>query len=166
MSHMYKVWSANRKKKISLMIMESDNMISDLITKSSIKLGIEGTTIVLEKDGTLIDDNDVLKFCFAEILILLQPEEHWSPPQQETAELHSMASGDTLSVHSSLTDSQSFSSLLSCSRFDLSPKHVSHTKPQSDTEKIWKKFCIPWCSLEPTMLKELEAGNVSTLFML
>lgn len=155
MSLMFKVWSANRKQKISLVIMESDNMISELITKSNIKLGINGIIIVLEKDGTVIDDDNVLKFCSNEILLLLQPEECWSPPQHE---LHSMASCDTLSVHSSLTDSPSFSSS-SSSRLDLSPKHVSHAISQFNTEETWTNFCIPWESLEPSVLKELEAGN-------
>lgn len=75
MSHLYKIWTADRKKKISLVLRESDNMLSDLIAKSNIKLGIaDGSVLVMEKDGTVIDDDDgtviddddVIKFCSGE----------------------------------------------------------------------------------------------------
>jgi len=85
MSYFYKmVWSTDRKNKISLILRESDNMLTDLITKSNNKLGIVGSVLVLEKDGTVVDDNEVLKFCSSEILMLLRPEESWSV-QNETA---------------------------------------------------------------------------------
>ncbi|XP_071575056.1 uncharacterized protein [Temnothorax nylanderi] len=64
MSHLYKVWTADRKKKISLILRESDNMLSELIEKSNTKLDIAGSVLVMEKDGTIVDDNEVVKFCF------------------------------------------------------------------------------------------------------
>lgn len=105
MSYLFKVWSANRKQKISLVINQSDNMLSELITKSNNKLGINGSTLVMEKDGTNVDDNDVLKFCSGETFMLLQAEEFWSP-QNET-ELHSTASCDILSDSMSTFSSSS-----------------------------------------------------------
>lgn len=54
-------------------------MLSDLTAKSNIKLGIaDGSVLVMEKDGTVIDDDDVIKFFSGETLMLLQPEESWS----------------------------------------------------------------------------------------
>ncbi|KAM0734103.1 hypothetical protein ACS0PU_012468 [Formica fusca] len=156
MSYLFKIWSANRKQKISLVINQSDNMLSELITKSNNKLGINGYTLVMEKDGTNVDDNDVLKFCSGEIFMLLQSEEFWSP-QNET-ELHSTASCDTLSIHS---DSMSIFSSSSSTRHVSSPTTVSHIKIQSDNNEIWTSFHIPWDNLEPTVLKELEVGNRS-----
>ncbi|XP_070163042.1 uncharacterized protein [Polyergus mexicanus] len=157
MSYLFKVWSANRKQKISLVINQSDNMLSELITKSNNKLGINGSTLVMEKDGTNVDGiNDVLKFCSGEIFMLLQSEEFWSP-QNET-ELHSTASCDTLSIHS---DSMSIFSSSSSTRHVSSPTTVSHIKIQSDNNEIWTRFRIPWDNLESTVLKELEVGNRS-----
>ena len=152
MSYLFKVWSANRKQKISLMISQSDNMLSELITKSSSKLGINGSALVIEKDGTNVDDNDVLKFCSGETFILLQAEEVWSPQ----TELHSMASSDTLILNDSMSSFSSSSS----TRHASSPITISH-KTQSDNEEIWTHFCIPWDKLESTVIKELEAGNRS-----
>ncbi|KAL6418629.1 hypothetical protein ACFW04_011950 [Cataglyphis niger] len=63
-------------------------MLSELITKSNNKLGIKASTLIMEKNGTNVDDNDVLKFCTGEILMLLQAEEFCT------------ASCDTLSIHS------------------------------------------------------------------
>ncbi|KYM93954.1 hypothetical protein ALC62_15436, partial [Cyphomyrmex costatus] len=55
--YLFKVWSADRKQ----------------------KLGITGSILVMEKDGTVVDDNDVLKLCSSEIFMLLQSDESWSP---------------------------------------------------------------------------------------
>lgn len=144
MSYLFKVWSANRKQKVSLVINQSDNVLSELITKSNNKLGIKGSTLIMEKNGTNVDDNDVLKFCSGEILMLLQAEEFWSP-QNET-ELQSTASCDTLSIHS---DFMSIFSSSSSTRQVSSPTTVSHIKIQSDNDEIWTNFCIgiPWDNL-------------------
>lgn len=150
MSYLFKVWSANRKQKISLVINQSDNMLSELITKSNNKLGINGLTLVMEKDGTNVDDNDVLKFCSGETFMLLQAEELWLP--QNDVELHNIASCD-------IQNDGSFSS--SSSIYASSPITVSHIKIQSNNDEIWTSFRIPWDNLEPTVLKELEAGNRS-----
>jgi len=64
------------EKKISLILRESDNMLLDVIAKSNIKLDITGFVLVMEKDGTVVDDNDVLKFCSGETLMLLQPDKY------------------------------------------------------------------------------------------
>lgn len=155
MSYLFKVWSADRKQKISLVINQSDNMLADLISKSNNKLGINGSTLVMEKDGTNIDDNDVLKFCSGETFILLQTEEFWLP--QNEMELHSMASRDTLSV-----DSMSTLSSSSSTRHISSPITVSHIEVQSKSdndENDWTSFRIPWNNLESSVLTELEAGN-------
>lgn len=121
MSYLFKVWCVNRKKKASLVINQCDTMLSKLITKSNVKLGIAGTTLVMEKDGTLVDDNDVRQFYSGETFILLQTGETWSP-QHETA-LLKMTSIDTLSVTSSLNDSPVLSSS-SSQQYISSPTHT------------------------------------------
>jgi len=152
MTYLFKVWSADRKQKISILIHQSENMLSELITKSNAKLGITGSILVMEKDGTVVDDNDVLQYCSTETFMLLQSEEFWS--SQNETELHSTASCDTVSLTSSL--SESVLSVSSNPSYVSSPTNVSHIKRQSDNEEIWTNFCIPWNSLEPAVLKELE----------
>ncbi|XP_067210498.1 uncharacterized protein [Linepithema humile] len=153
MSYLYKVWSADRKNKISLILRESDDMLTDLITKSNIKLGIVGSVLVIEKDGTIIDDNKVLKFCSGEILMLLRPEESWSV-QNETA----VMSSDTASLTSSLNE-ETFSPS-SSSLSILSPINQISNNKQVELE-FWINFQIPWNNLESTALKELQNGSRS-----
>ncbi|KYQ51957.1 hypothetical protein ALC60_08935 [Trachymyrmex zeteki] len=104
MSYLFKVWSANRKQKVSLIINSSENILSELIAKSNIKLGITGSILVMEKDGTVVDENDVLKLCCAETFMLLQSDESWSP-ENALSHVHSMASCDTISLTSNLSES-------------------------------------------------------------
>jgi len=151
MTYLFKVWSADRKQKISLLIHQSENMLSELIAKSNAKLGITGSIFVMEKDGTVVDDNDVLQYCSTETFMLLQSGEFWS--SQNETELHSMASCDTVSLTSSLSESLSVSSNPS---YVSLPTNMSHIKRQSNNEEIWTNFCIPWNTLEPAVLKELE----------
>lgn len=144
MSYLFKVWSANRKQKTLLLINESDDILSDLITKANKKLGINGSILVMEKDGTNVDDNDVLKFCSGEIFMLLEAEEFWSPQNETELQSHN----DSISTFSSSSSMQYASSPLLQER-------------QSDNDEIWMNFCIPWDKLESAVVKELEAGNRS-----
>ena len=73
----FRVWSCDRLKKASIIIGESNNMIQDVINKSNNKLEINGTLLVLEKDGTPIDEDLALNYYGKEILILLEEGESW-----------------------------------------------------------------------------------------
>ncbi|EZA52386.1 hypothetical protein X777_08889 [Ooceraea biroi] len=99
------------------------------------KLGINGSTLVMEKDGTNIDDNDVLKFCSGETFMLLQAEEFWSP-QNET-ELRSTASADTLSLK--MRNIQEF---IPSKAFKIVAKNVIEKYPQifKDMDEDGKRF--------------------------
>lgn len=159
MTYLFKVWSANRKQKASLIIKESDNMLSELITKSNVKLDITGSTLVMEKDGTVVNDDDVLKFCSGETFMLLQQEESWLSPNE--TELQSMVLNfdNSSSLISTLSDSTSESSYTSTS----TSRNVSLpiNPSQVHNEETWTNFQIPWNALESTVLKELETGNRS-----
>lgn len=150
--YFYKVWSADRKNKISLILRESDDMLTDLITKSNNKLGIVGSVLAIEKDGTVINDNKVLKFCFGEILMLLRPEESWSV-QNETAV---NISSDTASLTSSLNE-EPFSPSSSSLSIPSPINQISNNKQLQN--EFWRNFQIPWNNLEPTVLKELQNGS-------
>lgn len=130
-------------------------MLSDLIAKSNIKLGIVDSNLVLEKDGTIVDDSDVLKFCSGEIFMLLQHEESWST-QNET---ESNVTSDTASYTSSLNED--FFPSSPSSRSTASPTNkILNNKIQFHNE-IWTNFQIPWNHLESPVIKELESGHRS-----
>lgn len=162
MSHLYKVWAGDRKKKISLILRESDNMLSELIEKSNIKLGIAGSSLVMEKDGTVVDDDDVVKFCSGEILMLLQPEESWSA-QNET-ELNTTLT-DTASLSSSFNDESLFSYSSSSQTVSSPTFGISSNKMQL-SNNIWKNFQIPWDKLEMSVIKELQNESRSKYAMI
>jgi len=125
-------------------------MLTDLITKSNNKLGIVGSILVLEKDGTIVDDNEVLKFCSGEILMLLWPEESWSVQNESAVNI----SSDSASLTSSLTE-EPFSPSSSSLSISSPINEISNNKQN----EFWKNFQIPWNYLEPTVLKELQNGS-------
>ncbi|XP_063959686.1 uncharacterized protein LOC135155065 [Lytechinus pictus] len=70
----FKLWRANRLEKK----MAVANTYEELCEKAKVKLGmarIEG--IVLEEDGTEIDDDEVLLECSNSTLMVLEEGEHW-----------------------------------------------------------------------------------------
>lgn len=155
--HLYKIWTVDRQKKTSLLLPESDNMLSDLIAKSNTKLGIAGSVIVMEKDGTVIDDDNVLKFCSGKTLMLLQPKESWLAGQNIT-EIHTPQSADTISITSENKDA--FSSQSSSTRsFSPSIFKMSSKRKESLNYEAWQNFVIPWNKLESSVIKELESGS-------
>ncbi|KAJ8672826.1 hypothetical protein QAD02_004086 [Eretmocerus hayati] len=67
-----KVWHAKRQERRSVPYKYDAQLeIKDLIARDSIKLGIQGHKIVLEGDGTWIDDDESLECFREEILICL-----------------------------------------------------------------------------------------------
>ncbi|XP_071565728.1 uncharacterized protein [Temnothorax nylanderi] len=161
MTFLFKVWSANRQQKASLILNESENMLSQLITKSNTKLGIIGCTLVMEKDGTVVNDDDVLKFCSRETFILLQQGESWLSPNE--TEIHSMVLNleDNPSLITTISECTSDSSFASTSRDTSSPINPLNTTIQAHDEEMWTNFNVPWGALESSVLKELETGNRS-----
>lgn len=75
---------------------------------ASVKLEINGSTLVLEKDGTEVSDSDILLYLKEETFILLQPGETWKSPVSE----------ETESTKSTVTNSSLNSSILSWSASD------------------------------------------------
>jgi hypothetical protein len=81
MSFCFKVWSADREVKKFVM---SSGAVKDLIRKASMKLNWPPDAsyrLVLEKDGTDIDEDEVLRRCDRnEALLLLADNENWTAP--------------------------------------------------------------------------------------
>lgn len=71
--------------KIAFHLNNTDTIHSNLFLASA-KLEINGSTLVLEKDGTEVSDDDVLLYFKEETLILLQPGETWKSPISDETE--------------------------------------------------------------------------------
>ena len=74
----FKVWSTDRTKKISLFVHCS---VPNVIEKSNERLKIMGTRLVCEADGTEIEDDRVLKHFSGNTLIILEAHEFWIPKE-------------------------------------------------------------------------------------
>ncbi|KAI4470365.1 hypothetical protein MML48_1g11341 [Holotrichia oblita] len=114
---------------------------------SSLKLAINGERLVLESDGTEIDNDAILLHVKNEILILLQTNEIWTEctpsklPSTVTA-----SSGQTLN---STTSSQSCGSI------------SQNERKEFLSQNEWNHFEIPYEKFTKTMLEACENGDGS-----
>ncbi|XP_063924385.1 uncharacterized protein LOC135138353 isoform X2 [Zophobas morio] len=141
----FKLWNLTRTLKLFVAVEETKGNIRDaLIAKASEKMKIHGTSLVLESDGTEIEDDDTLMDIKKETLMLLQDNEIWyDGPSVPLEPVHSFASADTLSV--------SDSSLSSISR-------ASTPDTERLSENPWEEFEIPWSRMSSFVIKDCEAG--------
>ncbi|KAF2893174.1 hypothetical protein ILUMI_12996 [Ignelater luminosus] len=103
-------------------------------------MNVNGSQLVLEADGTYVDDDDILRALSAETLILLEQNEIWkSVDNRSTCSTVSTAS----IVYSSNTDQKSDSEdgiLHTCDQDETGQK--GNTK--MSTWSLWNDFLIPW----------------------
>lgn len=74
MSPVLKVCFSSRKRKAAVFFNE-DSSIDNFMEKVNAKLRIKGKTIVLEKDGIIIDDAELLTCFKDDIFMILQENE-------------------------------------------------------------------------------------------
>ena len=80
----FKVCSWNRTKTVGVTADEnSPTIIEDVVSVAKSKLLVNGKKLVLDKDGTLIDENVFLTYWHEEIFMLLDEGENW-PSTSET----------------------------------------------------------------------------------
>ncbi|KAF5278248.1 hypothetical protein FQR65_LT15737 [Abscondita terminalis] len=90
---LFKIWNVNRTKKVCVVISsDQENKCEQLIFKANQKLEINGSVLVLESDGTLVDDDNALMCLKKEIFLLLQCNEFWSPVSPPPSKTSSFAS--------------------------------------------------------------------------
>lgn len=89
MKCMFKVWSCDRSKKT---VIVSEPNLTLIIAKATEKLGIHGSIVALEEDGSIITDDDVLEFLVSntssppQVLLILNSDEKWEPPAKSILE--------------------------------------------------------------------------------
>lgn len=78
-------------------------LIVNIYALASQKLHIDGCVLVLEKDGTMIDENEALRQLHQEIFMLLTKEEKWIPSASETTQSLSTCFTVMVVLHSLIT---------------------------------------------------------------
>ncbi|XP_043463687.1 uncharacterized protein LOC122499411, partial [Leptopilina heterotoma] len=89
MPKVYKIWSHNRALNKAICVSNTDNILHTVMEKGSNKLNIKGKTIVLEKDDTEVDEDEIMEAFHdeGEVFIILQENEFWQPTKNTNIEL-------------------------------------------------------------------------------
>ncbi|CAG9818630.1 unnamed protein product [Phaedon cochleariae] len=153
----FKIWNSTRHKKTIVTMRESEeNLLLRLITKASEKLKILGTELVLESDGTKIDEDEVLKLIKYEILILLQPGEEWKKPKYDPP--NSTKPNSEQDTYDTIDESFGYAQ----NNMDLGSKepNTGHRHNEEDSSNCLCKFKIPWEEIfSRNILMACEQGN-------
>nr|XP_022903739.1 uncharacterized protein LOC111416030 [Onthophagus taurus] len=76
---LFKVWDSTRNKRFMVMVPDGEDLYEQIVLRASTKLQINGVSLVLEEDGTVIDDTNVLRELKSEqTLLLLTANEKWT----------------------------------------------------------------------------------------
>lgn len=143
----FKIWSGDRVKKTAIVLNKDENLYENLILKASQKLNINGSKIVLESDGTDIDECEVLEAFHKETLVLLEPNEFWV--SHNAPQCFDLSSPNASTI--SLQDLDTASLLSSdCSSTDL-----------NNPPSTWMNFEINWSVIPTPVLVACANGNKS-----
>ncbi|CAH0553345.1 unnamed protein product [Brassicogethes aeneus] len=127
------------------------------------KMMLNGSALCLEKDGTTLDSDDVIKYFCNEIFMLLTNEEFWVPAQSNI-EILSISQADTITDCSTHTLSLS-SSILDDKENTNDDQENTNDDQENTNEKeiknvnynlLWENFKIPWHLLPKSAKTELE----------
>lgn len=115
-------------------------------------MNINGVSLVVEKDGTRLDDDEELVFVKGEPILLLGKDEIWISEESALSSARSLSTATTVTV-SSCNDSETDfeGSLNEVDRMPL--VIVDH-----NSEIFWQQFDI-WSTLHKKELNDLEKGN-------
>lgn len=92
------------QKKVAVIVQqESESLLSDVISAAKEKLKTPGSQLVLEKNGTLIDDKIFLLHWIEEMFMLLDDNDTWSsitPGESGSTTPSENVDPNTVQVHS------------------------------------------------------------------
>lgn len=82
-----KLCSQSRAKRCAVIVKkDSEQLVQDIIISASVKMKIDGVSLVLEEDGVEIDEDLLVQAWGDKLFMLLGLNETWSPAQQPTKE--------------------------------------------------------------------------------
>ncbi|XP_063903736.1 uncharacterized protein LOC135123169 isoform X3 [Zophobas morio] len=165
--HLFKVWDQTRTKKGLILIKEPGNVYVDLILKASQKLEINGATVVLESDGTPVEEEEILIAVKHETLILLEPGQVWLSSQSQ-CEISESSSGPNNHSFMSLTSTETIASTKSNECISGATEFLNNDSSSLDStiqasncnlEFSWTNFVIPWEKIPQDMLQCCAQGK-------
>jgi hypothetical protein len=145
---------------------------------ASLKLEIDGTFLVLENDGTVVDDSEALLLLSKETFLLLEKNEIWrsSNFNSDVENISSLSTCSTVTLegnnsfsnesHKSNTSTLCVVELDSSQNFMISDPKSSMFSDKDDkkssnmSENTWREFAIPWNKLTDNVLSELNEGKI------
>ena len=174
MSTVFKVWASDRSRKISFIAPCS---VPNVIARGSHKLNIPGNRLVLESDGTEIEENDVLQRFSTQALIILEANEVWK--ENISLSRNSSLEGNDLSVKSDTDmsiDSKADDIATENNIINIpANQEIAEIPPVADNEQntqfvceenvtdvnlnVWLNYTYNWANLEPSYLKQLQSGT-------
>jgi len=126
-------------------------------TLASQKFQNNGTVLLLENDGTIVDEDEVLLYYEKEIFMFLSENEKWTPTsifesRNNTLDTYIVNENGDLLKETTSTDiaTSSQSSYEICQQID------EQTSLQSNYEYMWKNFSIPFHKFPNDVILEAE----------
>lgn len=119
---------------------------------------MDGSGLVLEADGTEIDNGVVLKMLHKETLILLSQNERWSPENSLDISLSSGASTITVDACENANE-ESASITVTADTDENVSKEIDFNLSSAINEDTWESFTIPWQLLGKSRLAECKNGT-------
>ncbi|XP_044760223.1 uncharacterized protein LOC123317679 [Coccinella septempunctata] len=156
-NNIFKVWTVDRIHKTMVLIHEKDGVLEKLITKASQKLHIEGDQLVLESDGTPLDEDEIVIHLSKETFILLQKGEKW------VSQYNVLQSDSSCVSTSSKASSSDFFIPISDDTLiaNLENEDLLGNAMVTETnmEEVWSNFKIPWHKLPLDVIKHCQDGK-------
>ncbi|CAH0564390.1 unnamed protein product [Brassicogethes aeneus] len=159
MSHIFKVWSCDRKFKSLFKVAEPD-ILCQLILKVNEKFQINGSSLVLNKDGTVIDDEDILIEMKNETLLLLTQNEKWTP-EIGCSSSNTLPSTETLNSSKILEWLDDSSKNQTENLENVPINNIQILNIVENPEYQWTNYVIPWDKIPTDMIQKCEQGVVS-----
>ena len=135
--------------------MQTKYLILLCFITASEKLKINGHSLVLETDGTVIDEDDVLLCLDKETILLLQPNEIWYPVGADASQIATKTES-----FNAVTSEAPITPVEYAEDVEMlvvpSPSAISVT---TNYELVWSDFIIPWHVVHPDLIESFEKGE-------
>ncbi|CAG9764333.1 unnamed protein product [Ceutorhynchus assimilis] len=162
MVHLFKVVDSRRENRVMVIIKDEADIYGQLIWKASLKLQKNGDRLALEKDGTIIDEEEILLLLENEILMLLEEGEKWRAP----VPIEGAFCQTERSVILETSPSKNSSILRQNPEQDNPniPRAVGFSNSQVNLE-VWKNFNIPWSQMSTFVEARLKKKVIDKRFI-
>ncbi|CAH0563177.1 unnamed protein product [Brassicogethes aeneus] len=169
----FKIWSLRGNKGV-IYLTQAENMLLNLIVKASEKFNINGAKLVLQKDGTDIDDDIILEHFKDEVLLLLKTGQFWDGgldgiltlnDNRSTTTSTSTASTASVTLVNDYEDTDSIIEVpakapLGGEVMESSEDSTITLTIDCNSNVLWKLFEVPWEILPKNIYDACDKGKV------